>query len=125
VAVVDTHILLLAPLKDTHSKITNVLSAVIQNGDLFPKFARKLSLKEDVVGLAAFACLSCIIGTIFVEAIIITAIVAAIKIPMVVRFIIVTTKKQFPKLNNDVNIPWVFCELLCIIVSPTRAAVEK
>jgi hypothetical protein len=61
-----------------------------------PKFACKLSIRKDVVGLAVYACLCCIIMGTFVEAIIITAIVvivAAIKIPIVLRFIIITTNK--------------------------------
>jgi hypothetical protein len=62
-----------------------------------PKFACKLSIRKDVVGLAVYACLCCIIMGTFVEAIIITAIVAvivaAIKIPIVLWFIIITTNK--------------------------------
>ena len=54
---------------------------------LFPKLARILSFIGDVVGLAAYTCLSCIIGMIFVEAIIITAVVATKMIPIVVLFI--------------------------------------
>ena len=49
---------------------------------------------EDVVGLAEYVCLRCIIGVRFATAISITAVVAAaIMIPIVVRFIIVTTNK--------------------------------
>jgi hypothetical protein len=76
-----------------HSSVLMQFPCWIRCCFLFPKFARKFSLREDGVGLAAYACICCIIMETFVEAIIITAIVAAIKIPIALRFIIVTANK--------------------------------